>query len=156
MAAGNFSSVGPIINESVSAVTSTNSVEVGARVTYNGEDYLYVYNGGGSTISVGYAATVAVTGTSGYTVTVSCTSGSPAIGFCKHADIATTKYGWLLTKGFCDNLENGMASTALVVGDVIQVDVNGTVAKGITGFNVGKMLTATGSAGSASGYICVY
>jgi hypothetical protein len=49
-----------------------------------------------------------------------------------------------------------MASTALAAGDVIQVGVDGGVAKGVTGPSIGKTITATGSAGVCVAFISLY
>jgi hypothetical protein len=44
-----------LIEESVSQVTATNSVELGTRRIHSGNEYTYVYNKSSSTASVGYA-----------------------------------------------------------------------------------------------------
>lgn len=147
-------SVGPVRFESVSAVTASPSVEVGTVVMEGDEKYIYVYNAGNSQISVGKVATVS--GVSGYSVTVSSVSGDVAVGVCKHATIATGSYGWLISRGFVDSVTNGMASTALVAGDVVQVAADGAVAKGVTGPSIGKMMTATGSAGVANAFVAIF
>lgn len=149
-----FQSVGPVCFESVSAVTATPSVEVGTIRIEGDEKYIYVYNAGTTQISVGKCAVASAV--SGYSVTVSSISGDFAIGFAKHATLTTATYGWLVTRGFVDSVTNGMASTALAAGDVIQVAADGAVAKGVTGPSVGKMMTATGSAGVANAFVCVF
>ena len=149
-----YNGVAPIMFESVSAVTATPSVEVGTVREVGDEKYIYVYNNGTSQISVGRAAVVSAV--SGYSVTVSSISGDLAVGFCKHATLTTATYGWLVVRGFVDSVTNAMASTALAAGDVIQLGVDGGVAKGVTGPNVGKMMTATGSAGVAHAFIALY
>jgi hypothetical protein len=146
--------VAPIAFESVSAVTATPSVEVGTIREDGDEKYVYVYNAGNSQISVGKCAVVSAV--SGYSVTVSSVSGDFAVGFCKHATLTTGTYGWLVTRGFVDSVTNAMASTALAAGDVVQVGIDGGVAKGVTGPSVGKMMTATGSAGAAHAFVCVF
>lgn len=149
-----FQSVGPVCFESVSAVTASPSVEVGTIRIEGDEKYVYVYNAGTSQLSVGRGATVS--GVSGYSVTVSSISGDMLVGFCKHATLTTGTYGWLVTRGFVDSVTNAMASTALVAGDVIQAGADGGIAKGVTGPNVGKMMTATGSAGVAHAFIALF
>lgn len=146
-----FNSADPINLESVSAVTATNSVDVGTRRVWNGEEYVYYYNAGNSQISVGFGATVSAV--SGYSVTVSSTSGQHAVGFCKHATLTTATYGWLLKVGFLDGLTNGMASTALTAGDSLQLAADGKVCKGETGPFVAQAMKATASAGSMSAFI---
>lgn len=104
-------SAGPILFESVSAVTATNSVELGSRVFYGGSEYLYVYNNG-TAINQYYGAMPA-TGCSGYSVCVSSVSAvSPLVGVAANATIPANNYGWLLTKGYC-NVKNDRVSSAL-------------------------------------------
>lgn len=147
-------SASPVSFESVSAVTATPSVEVGMERVEGDEHYLYVYNAGTSQISVGRCAVASAV--SGYSVTVSSISGDFAVGFCKHATLTTGTYGWLVTRGFVDSVTNAMASTALAAGNPIQVAVDGGVCKGETGPYVGKMMTATGSAGVAHAFISIF
>jgi hypothetical protein len=149
-----YQSVGPVCFESVSAVTATPSVEVGTVRVEGDEKYIYVYNAGNSQISVGKAAVVSAV--SGYSVSVSSVSGDFAVGFAKHATLTTGTYGWLVCRGFVDSVTNGMASTALAAGDIIQLAADGAVAKGVTGPNVGKMMTATGSAGVAHAFVAIF
>lgn len=149
-----FESLSPVLFEGVSAVTATNSVDLGSRRTVAGAEYIYVYNAGNSQISTGKIAVVSAL--SGYSVTVSSISGDFAVGVCKHATLTTGTYGWLLTRGFVDSMTNGMASTAIVAGDVLQVAADGAMAKGVTGQNIGKAMTATGSAGVANAFIALY
>lgn len=148
----------PIQFESVSAVTATNSVELGTKRSIGDEEYLYVYNAGNSQISKGVLACLAATGVSGYSVSVSCVSGDFAIGACVHATLTTATYGWLCTRGFVDGMTNGMPSTAIVYGSTLFADVNGAVGLGIgaTGKAIGRAVTATGSAGTLSAFISCY
>jgi hypothetical protein len=145
---------GQIYMESVSAVTATNSVEIGTRRIFNSEAYIYVYNGG-SNAQIGPGLFAAVTATSGYTVTVSSTSGQFAVGVCKHATITTGTYGWLLTAGYVDGVFNGMASTALAGNEALQLAADGKVCKGETGPFIGQATKATASAGSANMYVSI-
>lgn len=144
-----------IVEEGVSQVTATNSVELGAEVLVGTDAYVYVYNAGNSQISKGKGVTVSAV--SGYSVSVSSVSGDLLIGVCKHSTIATGYYGWVVKRGFVDGVTNAMASTAIVAGDVVQLGVDGGFAKGVTGgVNVGKAMTATGSAGAFNLYVSVY
>lgn len=149
-----FQGVAPILFESVSAVTASPSVDVGTIRSYNSERYTYVYNAGNSQIST--AKGVTVSAVSGFSVTVSSVSGDFCMGFVKHATMATATYGWVLTVGCIDSALNGMASTAIAAGDVLQLAADGAIAKGVTGHNVGKAVTATGSAGVASLFVELY
>ena len=146
-------------------MTLTNSVNLGEVRVLNGEEYVYVYNAGGASITVGYCAVMSAN--TGFSVTVTSVSGYDyPIGFVKHATIVTAGYGWLLTRGFT-NVKNAMASTALTVGDPIFVAANGTIQGanvsttalcGNTGafggfFPIGTVLQATGSAGTGYAYV---
>lgn len=86
--------------ESVSAVTATPSVELGCRRTDSGNDYVYVYNGGGSQITQGYGAVL--TACSNYTVSVSSAADAREcfLGVAANATLTTATYGWLMTRGF--------------------------------------------------------
>lgn len=88
--------------ESISNVTATNSVELGARASdSNGYEYVYCYNAGGEQISPGFGAIVS-TGTSGYSVTITSVKASAQdfVGVVKHATMTTATYGWVMTKGY--------------------------------------------------------
>lgn len=144
----------PILFESVSAVTATNSVDLGTKRFVGDEEYIYVYNAGGSQISTGRVATVSAV--TGYSVTVSSVSGAFIIGACKNATLTTATYGWLVTKGWVDGATNGMASTALAGGDPVQAAADGAICKGETGPYIGKIVAATASAGTGTIYISTY
>lgn len=150
--------------ESVSNVTATNSVEVGTRRTEGDEDYIYVYNTGASQISVGRGAVLSAV--TGYSVTVSSVTQVDAlVGVCKHNTIAASYYGWLVTRGFTD-IKNGMADTGVAAGDIIFLGPDGGFIKPPSsaatdvaiqqGGAVGKIMLATGSAGTAHAYIRAY
>lgn len=152
----NYQGVDPVAFESVSAVTATPSVDLGTRRTFNGEDYVYVYNAGGSQAVPGNL--MVPSANTGYSCTLtSVTAIDFPFGFVKHATLTTATYGWLLTRGFT-NVQNGMASTALAQGDLLGVAANGKVqvyltATLITGPIIGTVLQATGSAGTAYAYV---
>lgn len=146
--------VAPIGFESVSAVTATNTVDLGTRRWHAGEEYEYVY--ASTTVPVGYGAVY--TGTSGYTVVATgVVSGELCAGFCKHATIAGGTYGWLLKKGVVD-AKNGRASTAPVINDLTYMGADGafvTDVKVVTsaidhGHIIGKVLSAGASGGTGA------
>ena len=101
MADMDFYSADPVLEESVSNVTATNSVKLGARCIYKAEEYVYCYNGGSEQISQNKGVK-ALTGASGYTVTVSSVTDSvnPCVGVAKNATITTGAYGWIMVKGY--------------------------------------------------------
>lgn len=156
-----FEALSPVIFESVSNVTATNSVEIGTRVTTGGRTYCYVYNGGNSQISVGRGATLSAT--SGYTVTVSSITMVDAfVGVCYHATIPTGQYGWLVTRG--NTKVAAVANTAIAAADVLGVGVDGGFAPMVPagtattqGFIHGKATVATASAGIGEAFVhCLF
>ena len=105
----------PVETESVSNVTSTNSVDVGTVRYYNGEEYVYVYNNGAQSALVGNIMVLSFN--SGYSLTASSTTGYDiAMGVVKHAAIGTGQFGWIITRGFT-KVVNAMQSTAMTAGD---------------------------------------
>lgn len=99
----------PVVEESVSAVTLTPSIQLGTRRIHNGEEYVYMYNSGGGTISVGNGVKP-ITAASGYSVAATSLTDvfSPCFGVVKHVAMATLEYGWVMTRGF---------TTVVVVSD---------------------------------------
>lgn len=146
----------PTFIESVSAVTLTNSVQLGSVRMEGGEEYVYVYNDGGASATAGYAV-VPQSGSSGYSVTVTSVTGvGVAMGFVKHATFVTAGYGWALTKGYVPGVKNAMAATAVVSGDVLALAANGTVqvhTGALTSPVLGIAISATGSAGVFSAFV---
>ena len=108
----------PVRFSKVSMVTATlgaNDPQVGATTRDGDEEYLFVYNTGGSTINVGHGCTVSAV--TGYSVTVSSvTSVDILVGVCKHSAIATTEYGWVVTRGWSSIEMNGSSGTVAAGG----------------------------------------
>lgn len=148
-----FTSENPILFESVSAVTTANSVELGTRTTQGGSDYIYVYNAGAATISQSCAAVLSAT--TGYSVTgAAVTMLDFGIGIAKNAAIPAASYGWLMTRGFSTFIAG--ADDSFAVGDAIAVAVSGlfghkTISTGYVTPHVGKCIQAAASAAS-TGY----
>ena len=92
---------GPGFEESVSAVTADPSVDLGSRRLYKGEEYVYCYNAGGTTIAKTYGVKL-ITGASGYSVadTALTNVANICVGVVKHEDLEAADYGWIMTKGF--------------------------------------------------------
>lgn len=152
-----FQGVAPILFESVSAVTASPSVELGTRATVAGNDYIYVYNAGNSQIPVGNGAVLS--GTSGYSVTVSAiTMLDFGVGIVKHATLTTGTYGWLLTRGFSgfnSGANDSMAAGAPLAIAVDGVFANKTLSTGYVSPVVGKAVGACASGlsgGTGVGY----
>lgn len=144
-----LNSISPVINESVSNVTLTNSVVPGSRLSdSSGNQYIYVYNGGNSQISQGQGCVVS--GLSGYTVTVSSTTGADLmIGIARNATINTAAYGWVMVEGFSGF--QAAANDSFVTGNLLAVADQGnfaqkTQATGAFGANVvGKAILSVAS-----------
>lgn len=149
---------GPAWEESVSAVTDTPSVELGARREWNGEEYVYCYNAGGGDCSTGLGVKF-VTGASGYSVAGTSVTDvfNPCVGVVKHATMAAADYGWVMIRGFA-SVEHVSAVTAdyemIALGAAGQfIEASGTTTTG-TAVAVGFVMGAdTAAGGSAYAFI---
>lgn len=145
----------------VSMVTATlgvNDPEVGTKRIVNDEEYIFVYNAGNSQIVPGDVTTVS--GVSGYSVTVSTTTGVDlAAGVCKHATLTTGTYGWLMTRGFGQvnmHANNSVAAGGLLVcGDEGRF-FNQTISTGIPSRPIGKAMAAIASGLSGTAFLTVW
>ncbi len=158
MAEMKFRSVGPVVEEGVSAVTASPSVELGTRRWEKGEEYVYCYNAGGGQASVNLGVKF-VTGASGYSIAATSLTDvfNPCAGVVKHATLTTDTYGWVMTKGFV-NVKLVSASTAdykmIALGAAGSfIEASGTTTLG-TAAVVGHLLSHnTGAGGSAYAFI---
>ncbi len=135
-------------NESVSAVTATNTVELGTIREQGGDRYVYVYNAGNSQANPGLLLTI--TALTGYSVTISTTTSiSPVFGVVKHATMTTGTYGWMLTKGQAPL--RAEASTGLAVADPLVAGTDGVNARktGATGYFFAEHAVVTQATASA-------
>lgn len=146
--------------EPISAVTATNSVELGTIRFHDGEYYEYVYAVGA--VNQGYGC--AYSGTSGHSVLATgIVSGEHCAGFAKHATIPAGSYGWLLKKGVVD-APNGRASTLTVINDLTYLGADGKVVTDVKvvtsaidhGHVIGKVLSAGASGGTGSSLTLIY
>ena len=120
---GKFSSVGPVGFGSldgarfVSHVTADSlkkTAQLGARVIYKGEEYVYVYNNGGSDASIGRVMILSLL--SGYSLTVSSVSGNGIpMGVVKHNSIPAGNYGWLLVRGISPVAMESTLATGILI-----------------------------------------
>jgi len=85
-----------LFNESVSAVTATNSIALGTRRVEGANEYVYVYNAG-ATAAVGYG--VIASCNSGFSCVVSAVIGDQLFGVVQNAELTAAKYGWVVTRG---------------------------------------------------------
>lgn len=140
--------------EPISQTTLTNSVDLGTRRTWNGAEYIYIYNDGGASITSGYGVTVSLN--SGYSVTVSSvTQINACFGVCTEKTIATAYYGWVMTKGFAQIVMGSVNSAA--AGDPIRMGTDGvfavnSVATGYIEPSVGISVQAMASGASGKVY----
>ena len=120
-----FQGVDPVAFESVSQTTLTNTVDLGTRRWVDGEEYVYLYNAGGASITATYGCCKsAITGP--YSVTVSSVTtpeGQPLFAVVKHSTVPTAAYFWGLVKGQ-SQVENG-ATLSLVTDQVMYLAASG-------------------------------
>lgn len=147
----------PAYMEPVSSVTATPSVQLGAKRTEAGDDYIYCYNAGNSQISVGQGCILSAV--TGYSVTVSSlTNTGGFFAVCKHATLTTATYGWLLTRGFAPI--NAVANSGIVSGAVIGAGADGlwtdVPVTLVAAVPQGYCVAATASGGIGTGYVKLY
>lgn len=149
--------------ESVSATTATNSVELGTRRFEAGCEYVYAYNAGAEAAA---KYVVLLSGVTGYSFVVTFASGADikaqVLGVVKNATIAAGSYGWVCTRGFSDLSNDGTAAVA--AGDAIVPSLNGnvkcmTLTSSITQYicatKIGQAMQATTTAGTFGAYVNV-
>ncbi len=155
-----FQGISPIAFGTPSMVTLTlgpNDPEIGTRMTWNGSEWVFFYNAGGSTISQ-YKGAV-VTATTGYSCTVSSVTNVDAcFGVCQNADIPTLAYGWLMTRGFGRIIMG--ADNSAAVAERVGLGTDGVFARAVTAvtdtaYNLacGKLMSAVASGGSGACWI---
>lgn len=148
-----FNGISPVCFESVSAVTATPSVELGTVRETGGEKYVYIYNCGGGSASVGLAMNRPASAAAGmYSCAVSSISGDTVQGFVKHAAIAAGSYGWLLKRGLVTvAVASGASSQS---GGSKSIGADGVIATAGAGYAiVGELTTAIVSGNSGSLYV---
>lgn len=158
MAEMKFNSLGPVMEESVSQVTATPSVELGSRRFVKGEEYVYCYNAGGAQASVNLGVKF-ITGASGYSIAQTSVTDvfNPCVGVVKHSTMAAGDYGWVMVKGFA-SVKLVSASTAdykmIALGAAGSfIEASGTTTLG-TAVAVGHLLSHnTAAGGSAYAFI---
>lgn len=144
----------PLLEEGVSHVTATNSVDTGTRQWVAGNQYIYVENGSASDAYPGYGM-VLEAGASAYSCTISSTTSADLLmGVVKHATIPAGSYGWIVAEGFV-NVEAG---ATLDTSENIVLGANGAFhpasnATGLLANCVGKALDTIATDASGSAYI---
>jgi hypothetical protein len=135
----------PVFFGTVSMVTATlgaSDPQPGARMTYDGNEYLFVQNGADTQALKGqYLCPLA--GTSAFSMTVSgIASYEVPVGVVAHATITTGAYGWVLTKGYAP----AYCSAAIAAGIGLETVANGLFGTAATGTVYGKLLSAVSAA----------
>lgn len=139
-----------IWQESVSAVTTTASVDLGTRRIVDGSEYVYCYNG--ATVADKRSVVRPLTAGVAYTFSVTTTSNSvqPIIGVIANATCAASSYCWVLTKGYTKGVADGsvtyavggaLAPVRIITGadGTISIPTGGT---GSTGLSIGWLTSA--------------
>lgn len=146
-----------VLNESVSAVTATNSVNVGMRrLDDSGNEYVYCFNASNSQISQGQFC-VPATAVSGYSVTVTNTAGGMdlGIGVARNATATTGQFFWAMTRGFSGiSLDNcsGVTGQVLALGSLGNFQVLTSAAGSfVTAVPVGRLSTSVATGVTAAG-----
>lgn len=147
-----------LFEESVSAVTATNSIELGTRRVVGAREYTYVYNKSSSTASVGYAMVrigANASATCGFSGTVSSLSGTDdLLGVVYNADIPARYYGWVVTRGVVPAAYSNSGTTA---GYTVAMDDNGTF-RSVSGSTNGTLppVARALTAASAATALCTF
>lgn len=162
---GNFSSVGPVQFGSIdsgapiSHVTSDSlamKAELGARVIYKGEEYVYVHNVMPNTaMAVGELGVISAL--SGYSLTNATTLAHdmPLVAV-KHAAIPSAGFGWGLVRGIAEALkiENTAATGVLLGVGSGGVAISYLVGSFPTGACIGKVLSS--GTGTCKAYVRLF
>jgi hypothetical protein len=139
------------ISQVVSTLTA-NTPQLGTRITYDGKQYVYVYNGGNSQINPGYGI-CPQSGCTSYTGTITSVAYGLFHGVVQHSTLTTSTYGWVQYKGIAQ-VHIG-SSTAQ--GTAITVGADGVFATyvcGTTGKECGWVVSASsGSTAQVTAYI---
>ena len=142
--------------EPVSAVTTSPGTDLGTQRIDQGNEFVYVYNGGGADISTGRGCVLA-TGVSGYTVTVSSVSTVDVMfGVVKYNTLTTGAYGWLQKRGF-GSVVMASADSAIVGGNLCAAgnglfrQITSGASSPLPGVPVARALTEAASAASDVG-----
>jgi len=144
-----FYSDTPVIFGGLSGVTATPGTkdpELGTRVNYAGNEYLYVYNAATTDVPIGYAVTP-LAGTTNYSCTISTTAQIDVpMGVVKNATLSASCYGWVQTRGYCKI----HVSAAVATGTPMQLGANGLWISGVTGPYFAKLMSVASAATTVS------
>jgi hypothetical protein len=122
-------------DEDLSTPHSDQRYQLGAKHLKNGNEYVYVYNDGGSAIGTGkycVLAGIASSYTSGYSVTVTNASLAGWMAGVAQSTFATANYGFIMTRGVSLVAPDSGAVSANVGVDLALGTDGGFVAAGAT------------------------
>lgn len=149
---GNFYDGDPILRKGISFVTA-NSVaehrpEVGTRVIYKGEEYVFVHNAMAST-ELAQGEFAVMSSLSGYSLTKSSVQAADMpIGSVKHVTFPSGGYGWLLVRGIN---EVAKVESTLATGQLATIGDDGQLATYNAGtFPTGPLVAKVLSSGSSA------
>lgn len=148
-----------IFESSVSAVVATNTIQLGTKRYQDGREYMYVYNRSVSTALVGRAmarvGSTVPSSTSGFSGVIStATNVNDILGVVVHANIPPSYYGWVCTKGVCPHALLATASTGILAGAPVRLQLSGKFQKCASGtYPVGVAMNTVASGGTFSVYI---
>jgi len=143
--------VGPIKFQDVSSTVGTAAAELGERSIVGGNEYLYCYNGTGSSVTQG--ALMVMSGLSGYTMTRSSTESADLPMVCaRNTSVADGQYFWGMVRGV-----SPVMSIAVAAGDLLGVGDDGAVKTAVTGsFPTGVIVGKALGASTANAQPSVY
>ena len=114
-----------VLNKGISFVTAVQAHNLGDRVMYGGDEYIYMYNKNTATAKAGYAVYLSAATSYSFMMQSATTDVDVACGIIKHVDIPYQEYGWVLVKGICDVVAG--LNTGLAQGDkLIMVSTTNT------------------------------
>ena len=137
MATGTLYDNPNLFTESVSAVTATNTVQLGAVRWSGGSKYRYMYCDTGVAYP-GYGVQL-TSGGSGYSIATTITLGDPCFGVVQNTTMTTATYGWVLVDGMA-KVQTG-ANSSISAGRYLVLTASGTFADWIV--NEGTALSAS-------------
>ena len=140
--------------KTISMVTAVPDCALGTEREESGEMYRYIYNCGGSSISVGKGISRPVSAVAGmYSASVSGASGDVCLGFIKHVAIPAGEYGWALKRGLV-NVDAGANASFAAGPSPKSLGALGLIATAGAGYViVGETISAVASGGSCSLFV---
>lgn len=142
-------------DEDLSTPSSDQRFQLGARYSKNGNEYVYVYNDGGTTIGTGKYCVINQAGSSfssGYSVTVTNASLAGWAAGVAQTTFTTAYYGFVMVKGISLIAPDSGAVSAAAGIDLALGTDGGFVAAGATfstaprfGYTLNSFITTVGT-----------